>query len=183
MFNGTGRLKPRHFRVLIQPFWITLGVIAIWLGLRALHIHVPWKDANLSTNANVPNLGMMFSIVASFLFIKVINEDHEIHECVALDGEKGYARLKKELKKRIHPLAHMVVGVGGILMVFNYMTLPYLSVWSGIKDVGGTTFFLAMFWKTAVILDNPMSAPWIRDVIPKKWRERLEKEHKEESGC
>ena len=169
--NGTGRLRPRHLKILIRPLCATGVALLIWHILRSLGWCQTTADASHTTNSLLPLQCTFHAIVAGFLLIRVMEEDVRIHTCVEEDNVE---QLRKELKKRIHPLVHILLGVLSILIVADTVFLPFENVWSGVQHVGGTTLILSLYWATAIALDNPFSTPWVRDVIPEEMRRKLE---------
>lgn len=169
MFNGTGRLKPRHLLIFVTPSIVTIVVVALWALLRSKGFFVPASDAEISTNAYLPIQGAMYALGAAIVLNRVIEEDVRVHELVDARDIKG---LQKELRKRIHPLVHLLMLLLSGILTLGVITLPYESFWSGLKDVGGLVFSLALYWRVATVLDNHLRAPWIRDVIPQKYKKR-----------
>ncbi|HXK39236.1 MAG TPA: hypothetical protein VJ837_00145 [Candidatus Paceibacterota bacterium] len=173
---ATGRLRPRHLLILVTPAIATAVIMALWAWSRSLGLFVSQSDAGITTNSYLPILGMIYGFTAVIILNRVIEEDVRLHQCVESDDIEA---VKAELKKRIHPLVHILMALMTILLIIGFSVLPYDSFWSGIKDVGGLTFCLLLYWKVALVLDNPLRAPWVRDVIPKEMRAELELESKE----
>lgn len=170
LLNGTGRLRVRHLKILIWPAVITVLVLLVWYKLRLHGFYQSKNDADATTNSLIPLLGAFHAIAAGFILYRVMEEDGKLHECVE---QRDILQLRRELKKRIHPLVHILMSVFATFIIAATTFCPYDSVWSGIEHVGFTTFGLSLLWMIVLALDNPLFTPWIREVIPDDINEEI----------